>query len=1162
MASTTEREINRVAEGGEVTEAFMKPNSSLFPLKGVLFCAALITALVLPAAGQELRGKVQGRILDNSGGVLVGASVTLRNVNTSVELHRLANEAGQYVFDFVSPGTYTLTVEMPGFSSFVQENILVQTRGDITVDAKMQVRTVSETVVVRDSPVSVKFNTSTMELTIDTKMANDLPIVHRNPFLLATLNPAVIVRSTTEQSPYHHWAASQLDVGGNTSTKNDILVDGVPQLVGQKGTYVPTMDAVSEVSIQQNSVDSEFGHSAGGIVAVQMKSGTNEYHGTAYYFGRNPALNAVADHTNRRPNEVRNHVWGVTSGNPILRKRVFNYFSYEAQNVREPRTMTATLPTERERTGDFSQTFTSTGVLRQIYDPWTTKLTSATTSTRDPFPNNIIPASRIDPTAKRFLSDVWKPNGPGDNITGANNFRFTYPQKFEYWNLSDRVDWIVNDKWTIFGRFSRFHTIQSDPNFVDSPALQLAGSNRHTVQTSADAVWTINPTTVFNLRGSYSKIVDSFDAANNRIEMKTLQELWPGNAWYDSYLKELPALYYPGLTVIAESPNSIFGRDGFWYQEPTTWNMQSKISKQLGRHYAKVGGEFRQQRFLASRPRPMGFTFDKAHTADTIFSPNTLLRGHGWASFLLGVVDQRSRIQTIPLNRPRDEFYAFYVQDDFKLSPLLTLNLGLRWEYETPMKDPERRLSRYLDLNDPIPEFKTNPPQFPTQVTSLGAPAPILNGKWVFTEDGNPGAWDGPRNLFLPRAGLAFRINGRTALRVGYARYLVQPIQAFDFLGSTPYPGFDAITNPLGLLEGVPRARISDPYPANENPLIPPVGKTLGRYTSLGGGGVWFDQDWRNETNDRINVSLQRETWNKILVDVTYFINLGHEARVDLFVNRLDPRLSYQHKGLLNTRVSNPFYNILTPEKFPGQLRNTREVTIGSLLVPYPQYGDLIIYNGMPGASSRYQAFQLQVQRPFSGGYNFLLGYNYNRGRTKEFFDDVDTFDHRLTWENSSAPRQKVTLAGIWQLPLGRSRHFMASAHPVVDGILGGWSVSGIYQYLGGDFLRFGALEVSGDPRLADPSNAARFNTAVFARKDPFTRRVNPKQYDGVTGPSFWSVDMTLSKEYRIAERLRFELRMEAYNLTNSFLGANPTTDVTSSVFGRVVNQRAGTFGR
>ena len=194
----------------------MNSKTNLGFLVRFLMLLTLGMLLTTPSNAQELRAKVQGIVTDASGAVLVGASVTLRNVNTGVEMNRLANETGRYLFDFVSPGTYTVTVELPGFSTFVQENILVQTRGDITINAPLQVRNVSETVVVRESPVAVKFNTSTMELTLDTKMTNELPIVHRNPFLLATLNPAVIVRSTTEQSPYHHWAASQLDVGGNT----------------------------------------------------------------------------------------------------------------------------------------------------------------------------------------------------------------------------------------------------------------------------------------------------------------------------------------------------------------------------------------------------------------------------------------------------------------------------------------------------------------------------------------------------------------------------------------------------------------------------------------------------------------------------------------------------------------------------------------------------------------------------------------------------------------------------------------------------------------------------------------------------------------------------------------------------------------------------------
>ena len=322
---------------------------------------------------QDTRARVQGSVTDSSGAVVVQAAVTLINTGTGIRFTQITNSAGAYLFDLVVPGTYTISVELPGFRTFVQKNVLVQTRGDVTVNARLEVGNTSETVTVEASPVSVQFNTSTMGLTLDTKMTNTLPIIHRNPFLLAALNPAVVVRSTTEQNPFHHWAASQLDVGGSTSTKNDIVLDGAPSMVTQKSSYTPPMDAVQQVNLQQNAVDAEFGHSAGGVLSVEMKSGTNEFHGTAYYLGRNPVLNAMADRTTQRLNLTRQHTWGGTLGSPIKKDKLFNFFSYEAWRTINPLSVIDTLPTAEQRNGDFSQALNTQGALRTIYDPWTTR---------------------------------------------------------------------------------------------------------------------------------------------------------------------------------------------------------------------------------------------------------------------------------------------------------------------------------------------------------------------------------------------------------------------------------------------------------------------------------------------------------------------------------------------------------------------------------------------------------------------------------------------------------------------------------------------------------------------------------------------------------------------------------------------------------------------
>jgi hypothetical protein len=240
---------------------------------------------------QDYRAKVQGIVSDSSQAVVAGATVTLLNINTGIRATRQTSEIGQYLFDYVEPGSYSVVIEVPGFSRFVQENMLVQSRGDITVNAVLTPGAVQDTITVAEAPVAVQFNSTTMGITIDRKMANDLPRFDRNPFKFAMLDPAVVNTNYGEMMPYHSWAANYLDVGGSTNGKNDLLVDGSPVGVGYKASYTPALDSVQEVTIQQNSVDAEFGHSAGGVVTMSMKSGTNEYHGTAFYLGRNPCGN-------------------------------------------------------------------------------------------------------------------------------------------------------------------------------------------------------------------------------------------------------------------------------------------------------------------------------------------------------------------------------------------------------------------------------------------------------------------------------------------------------------------------------------------------------------------------------------------------------------------------------------------------------------------------------------------------------------------------------------------------------------------------------------------------------------------------------------------------------------------------------------------------------
>jgi len=1126
----------------------------------------LIVALMFLAQvwAQDVRARVQGLVTDGTSAVVAGATVTLTNVGTNVSSTKQTNDVGQYLFDFVIGGNYNVTVEMQGFRRFVQRNVLVQSRGDVTVNARLELGTVGEQVTVEAAPVAVSFNTSTMAVTIDTKMANDLPIIHRNPFLLASLNPAVVVRSSTEQSPYHHWAATQLDVGGNTTTKNDIIVDGASSMATEKSSYTPSMDAVQEVNLQQNAVDSEIGHSAGGTLSVQMKSGTNEYHGTAYYLGRNPKLNAVADHTTRRPNLVRNHVFGGTLGQPVIKNRVFNFFSYEAWRSQDPRSVQATMPTDLERTGDFSRSLNTQGGLRAIYDPWTTQLNANGTATRMPFAGNRIPQSQLDPVGVRIMNDIWKPNLPGEGSDLVNNFRAGFAERVKYWNLSDRADWNVNDNLKIFGRFSMFKTFVEQDNYTGGSIAQAPnGSERHSWNTVGDVVWTVNASTVFNIRASYNALFDSFAVQSAQIGEKGLASIWGNNTWYKGYVDQLPAVYYPGVIIRRGPTATNLGRTGFWYQDPDAYTIQSKVSKSSGRHYYKVGGEFRHNQSIAVRPRPMTFDFRADTTANTFLSPDTRLSGDAWAGMLLGVIDQNSFTQSLPLQKARYNFYSFFFQDDFKITQRLTLNLGLRYEYEAPLTDPEDRLSRFLDLTAPIPEFQgANAPRLPAEATALRTSGPSYNGAWIFTDSNNRGSWNAQRNLFMPRAGLAYRVNDRTALRIGYARYLVPASLAdgLDVLGSVLYPGFDAQTNVLPLITGVPQARLRNPYPDG---LVPVTGKALGTYTNLGSTSTpaWYSQNFNTVVNDRINFTLQRELPGKIVMDATYFLNLGRNIPVTRDVNQIDPRIGYQNGAAITRSVANPFFGVLPEQKMPGQLRTTRNVAVSQLLRPYPQYGSL--QERLVGlAGNRYQALQLQVQRPFRNGFNLVLGYNYNRERNEQYYDELDNFTNTLTFFPDVNPRHRLTGASIYQLPFGKGRKYAASMNKVADAVFGGWALSGIFTFNTGQFLRFGGLLVDGDPSLSNPTKEQMFDTSKFRNLPAFTRRQNPLQYDGVKGMRFKNIDLTLAKEFALTEGVSFELRMEAYNATNTFNGALPSTAFGNSAFGRVTAQLAGYAGR
>lgn len=1132
--------------------------------------------------GQEFRGRVQGTVTDPSQAVIVGATVTLTNVATGVSSTRQTDQTGHYLFDLVNPGTYTVAVEFPGFNRLVQENVVVSARGDVTVNATLTPGAVQDTVTVTERAVAVQFNTAKLETTVDRTLVNRMPMFARNPLLLAKLDPAVVQSDTArENEPYFTWSGNRQEVGGGRNYSNDLQIDGSPIGIGYKTSYMPAPDSVEEVHVQQNAVDAEYGHSSGSAITLTMKSGTNEWHGNAFYQGQYPWANALENRVIRSVNLGRNHMFGGTLGNPILKNKLFNFFAYEQWKKTDPNDLIMTLPTDLERQGDFSQSLNALGGLRTIYDPWTTQTSpDGKTITRTPFPGNRIPASMIDPVAKLYTSNLWKPNRPGTGPYNFQNYYVPLPIKYDYHNLSDRIDYVHSDKLRFYGRISRLWTPVTTTNPTGSEFwVSDRGSQRNATQISGDIVYVVSPSTVINFHGSYRDFIDASKFATDFSQQGGWAKIWPNSNFY-KLLFEDPGIpvQMPRMSIMGSGTGEYWfnmgPRGGIWDQRPDGDSFNVKIAQQRGKHYLKAGFETRGTRTTSLLIlNTFGFGFQADGTSSTYVQPDVRTSGDGFATFLLGAVqpagggadswDSGATSMTVTITpQGQNRFYGGFVNDDWKVTRNLTLNLGLRYEFETAYTDPQDRLTRPLDLTDPIPEMQgANAPKMPAELSQFYKGPTIFNGAFRFADSEHRGQWDPGKGALSPRVGFAYRLNDKTSLRAGWGRFPTPWTGSTFNIFDTYYYGFRQVTGAPAAVQGVPQMRLADPFPP-DNPIIPAYKKSLGRYTNLGDAFNYVTEKRPRSYSNRFNVSVQRQLPQSVVVDATFYINFTSQLIGAYNVNQVDPRVAYQYKDAINKSVPNPFYNYLPVEKFPGSLRYQRNISLTSLMRTYPHYGNLNVIDAIEGGDMKYYSLQLRAQRGFANGYSLMLGYNYNFQQDQVFFNDIDNFLQQFTWQDNDRPRHRLTMAGTWEIPIGRGRAYLGSMNRALDMLIGGWDVTGFLSWRSGFFIRFGGLVVNGDPRLDNPTPQKWFNTSVFAPLPAYTPRTNPWQYPGLTNPGLLNVDGSLVKRVPVTERHRVELRMDVFNVLNNMTWANPNTNVYASTFGQSTNQLANTFGR
>jgi len=896
-------------------------------------------------------------------------------------------------------------------------------------------------------------------------------------------------------------------------------------------------------------------------------------------------LNALANRITRSPDVVKQNIYGFTVGNPIIKNKLFNFFVYEHWYNASPDSLEMTMPTAQEKGGDFSQALQSDGqTLRVIYDPTTTMFDPATnTVTRTPIScegrANVICAGALNPTAKALMPYIWGPNTTPDNPDGLNNLKVTYPMWEKYWNWSDRVDYNASDKWRMFAHYSRFNTRLGNPNWSDNHSLAVATGDgiMDAMSSGLDVLYMANRRTTLDIRLGVNYIED--DCCQSQLpNLDVWKNLWPNSDWYVPLQDTAFGIFFPAISWSGIGGADAGPTGGTWIDHLRVYEPSVTLTHELGKNYLKFGWQFRYGYSDGSGPSAGYLNFDSIDTGSTFLSNyNPSVDGDQWASTLLGVVDSGYANINPVGDQIHEQQWGFFFQDDFRLNPRTTLNLGLRWERETGPADNNHWLIKTLDLKQPIPELQGFQIWTPAVLAAANLPAgaaniptlvqPSWNGAAVRTSASDPRVYDAPWNVILPRAGIAYRLNDKTALRAGYSRFAVAQISIRGDESESATNGYSQSTNALGPLNGIPRDYFDNPYPtggAYPNPVVLPPGNSLGRYQGLGNPwwGFFDGRTLKVPMNDRFNFNVQRQLPEQLRFDGTLFMMFEHNAQdVSMWaghfwqnVNMMNPMYSYQYQGLLNTAVPNPFYNAFPSNIMPGVLGTEATVPLSQLLRPYPQYGDLY-QMGWPGYKDHYYGLALSVTRPMSKGWTFLGTYNYSLQSHSWFYDDIATYNNHLQVVDRGYPRHNIRFSGTYELPLGRGRKYLSNAPRVVDEILGGWATSQIFYFRSGDLL--GNIQNGMNPYPNYPANmfpttgivcdptknipaGMWFNANCLVTAPPFTRATFPLYYEGLRGPRYWDIDSTIVKSFRINERFNLEMRLEAYNVTNTFMPSDP----------------------
>lgn len=1111
----------------------------------MLICTvSLVTTYVAISPAQIEQANITGVVMDASGAAVPGAAVTVTNVKTRARAETRSNVTGVYRLPYLPAGEYELSVEKDGFERARVSDIRLTVGLTATVDVALRTGSVQQEVTVTATAVQLEQQTSALGNTVDSRQIVQLPLLGRNPYTLLQLAPGVMPKGGAGAGPI---------VNGGRSNTSEILLDGAETRNSTTNdiAYTPPLETVAEFKVFTNSFSSEFGRSGGGVLTAATRSGTNELHGALYEFLRNDKLNANAWASNRvglPRNAFRRNEYGVALGGPVYlpnlydgRNRTFFFFNWEQIPQRSPDNILATVPTALERAGDFSQTVTSAGARIVIYDPDTTmpNPNAAGQFIRQAFPGNVIPTSRIDPISRNILGFYPEAN------------RATVVQNFVQNNAR------ANDTDRLFLRFDQnissaqrlFLSVGIHSNEAFTPGVNVAfpgeGVNGQQGRIGSDAIYavlshtaTFRPNLIGQFRGSSTRRVIETEPRSAGFEFSQL-------GFPQSLQDRAKRLLFPRIDA-ADVAQLGPDRASHFTDAQENREVQGHVTWIQGGHSVKFGGNFAFQTFNIYRPeRPSGFyQFSRAFTQGPNPTASSAVAGHGAATFLLGL-PTGGQFSDDPSLATSQRYYAWYLQDDWKIRRNLTLNLGLRWEYQTPWTDRFDQLGFFdSDFPDPL----------------TGQP-----GLLRFTgRDGNPRFQTDPdRNNFSPRVGLAWQALPKTVLRVGYG--------LFYFPGSG---GVGAGASDLGSGFLAQTPVFLGPPPAAPN--TPPAGASLGNaftagffdapFTGVGGGIGTAFREWVTPFNHHWNLNIQHMVSSTLLVEAAYVGSRGQR----IWVNRSRTAVSTDYLALgpgLDQLVDNPYFGVI-----PTGPLSVRQVRRAQILQPFNHYTGVSRFRD-PVGDSVYHALTLRVDKQLSHGLSFQAAFTAGKqiDNVQERFGGRSTFNdpNNLNLSRSvgefDRPQFLVT-SYIWELPFGPGKSYARSG--ILSHVLGRWQISGISTFgkglplviTGPNNTRLPGVSARamrfGDPVLGanDRTLERYFDTSAFAPAPTFSIGTDSRTQPRLRSPGIKTFDLSLSRSQPIRERANLQFRAEFFNAFNTPQFGVPNSSVTATNFGEITS--------